>query len=48
VLPGPLIPSDLPVDVRTPSLKEMLASRPPWDGDETDEELLRALKKLDG
>jgi len=48
VLPGPLIPSDLPVDVRTPPLKEMLASQPPWDGDETDEDLLQALKKLDG
>jgi hypothetical protein len=48
VLPGPLIPSDLPVDARTPPLKEMLAHRPPWEGEETDEELLQALKKLDG
>ena len=50
VLPGPLLPSELPVERRSPRLGEILASLPSWPADEnepSDEELLAALKRMD-
>ncbi len=46
VLPGPFGESELPPEVRSFTHAQLLASLPPWDGDETDEELLAALKRM--
>jgi hypothetical protein len=46
VLPGPFGESELPVEVASPTMQEILATLPPWEGDETEEELLKALKDM--